>query len=448
MANNKNSMKVLVLGSGGREHALCHAIRKSEMLQELYCAPGSDAISEIATIADIDILDGKVIADFCADEQIELVICGPEAPLVAGVADILRSNDILVVGPSEVAAQLEGSKAFTKKICDAAGIATAAWAEFNWQEQAKAKEYIEKQGAPLVVKADGLAAGKGVTVAMSKQEALDAVDKIYDGHFVDNKDEHNNDSVCLIIEEFLEGEEISFFALCDGKQAIYLGAAQDHKRAYDGDKGPNTGGMGCYAPAPAMNPYSIDKIMNDVINPTIEQLHKQGASYQGILFAGLMVTDSGAKLLEYNIRFGDPEAQVILPLIADDVLELLWLSARGKLDEFSRSEIAFHKSKALCVVMAANGYPESYKQGTVIAGLDEAQNIVTADDDRESIEIIIYHAGTKRGNNREWLANGGRVLGICAVAEDFTHAKSAAYQVVRTVKWADGFFRGDIGWRV
>ena len=418
-------MKVLLIGSGGREHALAWKLAASPLLEKLYCAPGNPGIAEAAELVDISVDDHKALIAFAKDEKIDLVVVGPEAPLVAGLSDEMRAQGIRVFGPSKAAAQLEGSKGFTKDLCARFDIPTGAYGRFN--NAPKAKAYIRQQGAPIVVKADGLAAGKGVVVAMTLDEALDAVDACFEGAF-------GSAGAEVVVEEFLDGEEASFFCICDGKTALPLGSAQDHKRVGDGDTGPNTGGMGAYAPAPVMTPEIVERTMRELIEPTMRGMAGIGAPFSGILFLGLMIGKDGPKLIEYNTRFGDPECQVLMMRLNTDLLALINAAVDGKLDEVS---LAWKDQPALTVVMAAEGYPSNVKKGSVIRDLDKLEGMDG---------VKVFHAGTaeKDGNI---IANGGRVLNVTAIADTVAEAQAKAYEAVKRVDWPEGFYRSDIGWR-
>ncbi|MFO0992012.1 MAG: phosphoribosylamine--glycine ligase [Hyphomicrobiales bacterium] len=416
-------MNVLLIGSGGREHALAWAISASPLLGHFYCAPGNPGIGEIAELVALDIKDHQAIIDFCRMAQIKLVVVGPEAPLVAGLADDLKMAGIKVFGPSKAAAQLEGSKGFTKDLCARFGIPTAAYGRFAKREDALA--YLKQHPAPIVIKADGLAAGKGVTVAMTDEEARQAVEEIFEGRF---------GAAECVIEDFLEGEEASFFALCDGVNAVPLGTAQDHKRVGEKDTGPNTGGMGAYSPAPVMTAELCQIAFDAIIAPTVKALASMGAPYVGVLYAGLMLTKSGPKLIEYNVRFGDPETQVLLMRLKDDILTLMLAACDGTLDNIS---VRWHEDTALTVVMAARGYPGDVVQGSEIRGLDAARA-------QEGVEI--FHAGTSlRGE--QLIATGGRVLNVTARGSTVAQAQRRAYAAVDAIDWPEGFCRRDIGWR-
>ncbi|MFK4824203.1 phosphoribosylamine--glycine ligase [Paenochrobactrum sp. BZR 588] len=418
-------MKVLLIGSGGREHALAWKISTSPLLDKLYCSPGNPGIADHAELVSLNVEDHDAVVAFAKEKAIDLVVIGPEAPLVDGLSDSLRKNGIRVFGPSQGAAQLEGSKGFTKDLCARFNIPTGAYGRFN--NAPKAKAYIRQQGAPIVVKADGLAAGKGVVVAMELEEALEAVDACFEGAFGQAGAE-------VVVEAYLDGEEASFFCLCDGKTAIPFGSAQDHKRVGDGDTGPNTGGMGAYSPAPVMPAEMIERTMKELIEPTMHGMAELGHPFSGILFAGLMITKDGPQLIEYNTRFGDPECQVLMMRLQSDLLELLAASADGKLDEVSPT---FSDETALTVVMAAKGYPEAPQKGSVIKGLDEAA---------KTEDVKIFHAGTalKDGN---LVANGGRVLNVTATGGSVSDAQTKVYEAIEKIEWPNGFCRRDIGWR-
>ena len=420
-------MNILVIGSGGREHALIWKLSQSADCDKIFAMPGNGGISKIAENVSVSPSIHDDVIAFCKDNNIEFVMVGPEAPLVEGLVDSLESANILVFGPSKVAAQLEGSKDFTKKACDNYNIPTAAYQTFT--DAGLAKKYVEEQGSPIVVKADGLAAGKGVILAQNNEEAFAAIDDM----LINNQ--FGDAGSAVVIEEFLEGEEISVFAICDGNTALYFGSAQDHKAVGEGDTGPNTGGMGTYSPAPVMNPALQQEIMEKAIIPTIEGMKKDKMPYKGVLFAGFMVTAQGPKLLEFNVRFGDPETQVLMARLDEDLLPILISAAKGQLQEQS---IKLKDKTALCVVMAANGYPGSYKKGTAINNLEELENL----DD-----LVIFHAGTKIDENEQLLANGGRVLGVTALGSSVTETQSKAYNAVDKIDWEDGFCRRDIGWR-
>jgi phosphoribosylamine--glycine ligase len=416
-------MNILLIGSGGREHALAWKLAASPMLSRLYAAPGNPGIAKAAECVALDVADHATVANFCREKAIDLVVVGPEGPLVAGLGDDLRTAGIRVFGPSKMAAQLEGSKGFTKDLCARYGISTAAYGRFGSASEAKA--YIRKMGAPIVVKADGLAAGKGVTVAMTLDEALEAVDTCFDGAF-------GGAGAEIVVEEFLTGEEASFFCLCDGATALPFGTAQDHKRVGEGDTGPNTGGMGAYSPAPVMTPELIERTMHEIVEPTMRGMAEMGAPFSGVLFAGLMITENGPKLIEYNVRFGDPECQVLMMRLKDDLLVLLSAAADAQLAHMSAR---WRDDAALTVVMAADGYPGTPKKGSAIRGLEKAGD-----------GVEIFHAGTAERNG-EIVANGGRVLNVTAMGRTVSEAQRKAYAAVDLIDWPEGFCRRDIGYK-
>ena len=418
-------MNILILGSGGREHALAWAFKQNPKCDRLIVAPGNAGIAQLAECADLDILDGAAVVTFCEDNAIDFVMIGPEAPLAAGVADATRAAGLLTFGPSAAAAQLEASKAFTKAICDACHAPTARYAHFT--DAAEAKAYIHKQGTPIVIKADGLAAGKGVIVAMTMAEALSAIDDLFGGEFGAAGAE-------VVIEEFMTGEEASYFILTDGTHALPIGTAQDHKRAFDGDTGPNTGGMGAYSPAPCLTEAVAARAMAEIIEPTIKEMARRGTPYQGVLFAGLMIEHGQARLVEYNARFGDPETQVLMMRLGAQALDLLLACAEGRLAD---CRVHWADDHALTVVMAANGYPGAYDKGSVINGLNTLP---------EDSFHMAFHAGTATTKG-QITANGGRVLNITARGETLHQAQFRAYTMVDAVNWAEGFCRRDIGWR-
>ena len=418
-------MNILLLGSGGREHALAWKMAASPLVDKLYCAPGNAGIAQEAECVALEIADHAAVIGFCKTQAIDFVVVGPEAPLCAGIVDDLEKAGIKAFGPGKWAARLEGSKGFTKDLCKANRIPTAAYERFKGA--AAAKDYVRRKGAPIVVKADGLAAGKGVVVAETVDEAEAAIDMMFAGGLGERAWE-------IVVEDCLVGEEASFFALCDGETAIALASAQDHKRVGDGDKGPNTGGMGAYSPAPIMTAEMSARVMDEIIMPTVRAMAAMGAPYKGVLFAGLMITASGPQLIEYNVRFGDPECQVLMLRLLSDLVPALIAARDGQLKNF---DMRWYDDAALTVVMAAKGYPASYKKGTVIKGLDDAAQI-------DGVEI--FHAGTKRDGDRI-VANGGRVLDICALGETVAQAQKRAYAAVDKIVWPDGFCRRDIGWR-
>ncbi len=418
-------MNVLLIGSGGREHALAWSLSASPLLAKLYCAPGNAGIAGFAECVTLDVSNHNSVIAFCRTHEIGFVVIGPEAPLVAGLGDALGHAGIRYFGPTKAAAQLEGSKGFTKDLCREFSIPTAAYGRFK--DAASAKRYLAAHSVPIVVKADGLAAGKGVIIATSHAEAEAAIDACFAGAFGAAGAE-------VVIEEFMDGEEASFFALCDGTTALALAAAQDHKRVGDGDTGLNTGGMGAYSPAPVMTPQMIERTMAEIIRPTIAGMTKRGTPFTGVLFAGLMITPSGPKLIEYNARFGDPETQVLLMRLKSDLLPALLATSDGSLDKIV---LKWTDDVALTVVMAARGYPGTPLKGTEIKGLAAAAKI----DDVE-----IFHAGTKRDGAR-LIADGGRVLNITARGKSVAEAQAHAYAAVAQIDWPEGFCRKDIGWR-
>jgi phosphoribosylamine---glycine ligase len=420
-------MRVLVVGSGGREHALCWAIAASPLLTKLWCAPGNPGIAQVAECVPIDALDLPALVAFAQDNQVDLVVPGPEAPLVAGIADAMEQAGIPCCGPTAAAAQLEGSKSFTKEVADAAGIPTAHWERFEDAEAAR--EFIRRRGAPIVVKADGLAAGKGVVVAATEAEALAAVDAMMDRRVFGDA------GAAVVIEECLTGDEISLFALCDGKTALSLGSAQDHKRVGDGDTGANTGGMGSYSPTPMFPPALEQACLERIVQPTLTEMAGRGAPFRGILYAGLMLTADGPKLIEFNVRFGDPECQVLLLRLRSDLLAALQAACDGELKDF---DLRWHDTAALGVVMAARGYPETPERGSLIRGLTEAS---------ATPGVQVFHSGTKADADGAIRADGGRVLTVCATGTTLDQAHDAAYAAVRAVDWPEGFCRSDIGWR-
>jgi phosphoribosylamine--glycine ligase len=418
-------LNVLLIGGGGREHALAWKFKQSPLLRTLYCAPGNAGIADVAEIVPLDVSDHAAIARFCKERAIGLVVIGPEAPLVAGLTDDLEAQGIKVFGPSRAAARLEGSKGFTKDLCARAGIPTAAYARFL--DAGAAKTYLATQRLPIVIKADGLAAGKGVTIAGTKAEAAAAIDACFGGAFGAAGSE-------VVIEKFLRGEEASVFALVDGRHALPLATAQDHKRAFDGDQGPNTGGMGAYSPAPVMTDALCRRVMDEIIAPTVRAMADAGTPFKGVLYAGLMIEDGAPKLIEYNVRFGDPECQVLMLRLKSDLLPVLLATAVGRLGGVT---VEWNDEPALCVVMAAKGYPGDYARGSEIRGLAEAAR---------DPHVEIFHAGTRRDGDHI-LADGGRVLGVTALGRDIRAAQARAYAAVDKVHWPGGFCRRDIGWR-
>jgi phosphoribosylamine--glycine ligase len=419
-------MKVLVIGSGGREHALCWAIAKSPDCDELYCAPGNAGIDQVAITVPIAVDDLDAIMDFVSENGVNFVVVGPEGPLVEGLVDRLEDAGVPAFGPNARAAEYEGSKGLTKDLCAKYLIPTADYARFD--EPDAAKEYIRVQGAPIVVKADGLAAGKGVIMCRNVNEAYAAIDHIM------TESAFGEAGAEVVIEEMMVGVEASFFALVDGKTALPLVAAQDHKAVFDGDEGPNTGGMGAYSPAPIVTKDLAERVMDEIITPTIRGAAAEGRPYKGVLYAGLMITDEGPKLIEYNVRFGDPECQPMMMRLKSDALELLLACAEGRLDKI---KVEWHDAAALCVVMATEGYPGAYGKGSKIKGLDKAGALK---------DVMVFHAGTaEEGGNI--VAAGGRVLNVTALGKTVKAAKKRAYEAVDLIDWPEGFCRSDIGWR-
>jgi phosphoribosylamine--glycine ligase len=418
-------MNILLLGSGGREHALAWKIAASPLVTKLWCAPGNAGIAREAECVALDITDHAAVIEFCRGNAVDFVVVGPDAPIAAGIVDDLTAAGFKAFGPTRAAGQLESSKNFTKALCRANNIPTAAYRHFTDAEAARA--YIRAQGAPIVVKADGLAAGKGVVVATTLDEALAAVDMMFGGTLGDAGAE-------VVVEEFLHGEEASFFALCDGEHALPLATAQDHKRAFDGDTGPNTGGMGAYSPTPVLTDAICARVMDEMIMPTLRALKAMGAPYKGVIYAGVMVTEQGPTLVEYNARFGDPETQVLMPRMMSDIVPALLACTDGQLKNFS---LRWYDDAALTVIMATKGYPGDYGKGSVIHGLDEAAKV-------EGVEI--FHAGTVAKDGKI-LANGGRVLNICAMGKTVAEAQQRAYAAVDRIDWPEGFCRRDIGWQ-
>jgi phosphoribosylamine--glycine ligase len=416
-------MHILLLGSGGREHALAWKIAASPLVTKLWCAPGNAGIAREAACVALDVANHAAVIEFCRKNAVELVVVGPETPLVAGIVDDLAKAGIKAFGPGKQAAQLEGSKGFTKDLCAEFNIPTGAYKRFS--HAADALAYVRAQGAPIVVKADGLAAGKGVVVAKTMAEAEAAIAMMFEGGFGAAGAE-------VVIEEFLSGREISFFALCDGETAIPLASAQDHKRVFDHDEGPNTGGMGAYSPTPFVTSEVHDQIMSRIILPTVAGMKKRGMPFRGVLYAGVMLTEEGPKLFEYNVRFGDPECQVLMLRMMSDIVPAFLASCDGELKHF---DLRWYAEPAITVVMAAKGYPGDYRKGTRIDGLDDAVRI-------DGVEI--FHAGTVAKDDAI-LANGGRVLNVCAMGKTVTEARDRAYQAVDRIKWPDGFCRRDIG---
>ena len=416
-------MNILILGGGGREHALAWAIRQNPKCDRLIVAPGNAGIEGVAECAALNIMSRTEVLEFAQENAIDFVVIGPEAPLAAGVSDALRDAGFLVFGPSQAAARLEASKAFTKEICDACGAPTAAWARFA--DAAGARDYVTAKGAPIVVKADGLAAGKGVTVAETVEQAHEAIDLIFQGEFGDT---------FVVIEEFMAGEEASFFVLCDGTDCLPIGTAQDHKRVGEGDTGPNTGGMGAYSPAPVLTEALQAQVMERIVRPTVAEMSRRNMPFQGVLYAGLMIADNKARLVEYNVRFGDPECQVLMMRLGAQVLDLLLACAEGRLAD---TRVNWAGDHALTVVMAAKGYPGDYEKGSAINGLDGIS---------ETSFEMVFHAGTARRNGGI-VANGGRVLACTGRGATLAEAHGRAYALVDALDWPEGFCRRDIGWR-
>ena len=418
-------MKILILGSGGREHALAWAVKQNPKCDTLLCAPGNAGIAKIATCHDLNIENREAVLSFVKENSVDFVIVGPEAPLVAGVAEVLRKNGILTFGPDKAAAHLEASKNFTKEICNASGAPTAAYGHFTDAETAK--NYLKACSAPIVVKADGLTAGKGVVVARTMEEAEQAIDTMFAGKFGAAGAE-------VLIEEFMEGEEASLFVLCDGETVLPFGTAQDYKRAFDGDRGPNTGGMGAYSPAPILDPETLDKAMSEIVYPTIKVLSARGTPYQGVLYVGLMIKEGQPRLVEFNVRFGDPECQVLMMRLGAQAFDLIEATARGTLAE---ARVNWAQDHALTIVLATKGYPGNYSKGSIINGLDQLS---------DTSKSMCFHAGTTKTDNAI-TATGGRVLNVTARGETLRTARDAAYAMAKEINWAEGFYRNDIGGR-
>ncbi|XP_068652278.1 phosphoribosylamine--glycine ligase [Aristolochia californica] len=423
----------LVIGGGGREHALCYALQRSPSCDAVFCAPGNAGISESGNatcISDLDITDSSKVISFCRQWEVGLVVVGPEAPLVAGLSNDLVKAGIPTFGPSSEAAALEGSKDFMKKLCDKYGIPTAKYRTFT--DPVEAKQYIQEQGAPIVIKADGLAAGKGVVVAMGLEHAFETVDSmLVRGVF-------GSAGCRVIVEEFLQGEEASFFAIVDGENALPLESAQDHKRIGDGDMGPNTGGMGAYSPAPVLTKELEEEVMRSIILPTVKGMAAEGCKFVGVLYAGLMIEKGSRlpKLIEYNVRFGDPECQVLMIRLESDLAQVLLAACRGELGGVS---LDWSPGSAMVVVMASQGYPGTYKKGSIIRNIDEAELVAPS--------VRVFHAGTAYDSDGNFIAVGGRVLGVTAKGRDLEEAKERAYKAVETIDWPEGYYRRDIGWR-
>ena len=418
-------MNIMILGSGGREHSLAWAIKKNPKCDNIFVAPGNAGIAQIAKCININILDAGQILKSVREHSIDFVLIGPEAPLAEGVSDILKKEGILTLGPSRAASQLETSKKFTKEICDACGAPTAKYKSFDAREPALT--YIRNKRAPLVVKADGLAAGKGVIIATDMEMALAAVNEIFSGSFGDA-------STNVVVEEFMDGEEASLFVLVDGENILPIGTAQDHKRVGDGDTGLNTGGMGAYSPAPILDELVLNKALDRIIRPTMQEMVKREMPYQGILYAGLMIKDSDPRLVEYNVRFGDPECQVLMMRLGGQILDALLSTAEGKLNDV---KINWAEDHSITVVMASNGYPGPYNKGSIIDGLDELPS---------NSDFMCFHAGTDIKDGR-FIANGGRVLNFTTRADTLIKARKNVYQIIKTIDWPQGFYRKDIGWR-
>ena len=419
-------MRILVVGSGGREHALCWKLAASPLCEALYCAPGNAGIAQEATCVPVAATDLEGIVALAQRERIDFVVVGPEDPLCLGLVDRLEAAGIRAFGPSKAAAELEGSKGFMKDLAREAGIPTAAYARFTDAEAARA--YIRKQGAPIVVKANGLAAGKGVVVAATVEEALGAIDEIM------GRKRFGASGSEVVVEEFLDGEEASLFALCDGQSALLLGVAQDHKRVFDNDKGTNTGGMGAYGPAPVLDDAGARRAMHDIVEPTLRAMAAAGRPFKGVLFAGLMVGRSGPKLIEYNVRFGDPECEVLMMRMRSDLLPALIAASDGELDQV---DLRWHAEPAITVIMAAKGYPDAPEKGS------EIRNLAAAAKEKG---VVVFHAGTKAEGDRI-VANGGRVLAVTAIGKDLKEARDRAYRAVDLIDWPGGFCRRDIGAR-
>ena len=418
-------MNILILGSGGREHSLAWAIKQNPKCDRLIVAPGNAGIALLAECADFDILDSAAVVNFCALNAVDFVIIGPEAPLAAGIADATRAAGVLTFGPSAAAARLEASKAFTKEICDACAAPTAGYARFT--DASAARAYVQDHGAPLVIKADGLAAGKGVIMGMTLAEALDGIDEIFGGAFGAAGAE-------VVIEEFMEGEEASLFILSDGVNCLPIGTAQDHKRVGEGDSGPNTGGMGAYSPAPVVTDAILEQAMTQIVRPTVAEMARRGTPFEGVLYAGLMIKDGHARLVEYNARFGDPECQVLMMRLGAQALDLMLACASG---ELAGAQVNWADDHALTVVMAANGYPGTPEKGSQIKGLEGLRG--------DSFNMV-FHAGTAR-HDGAFIATGGRVLGVTARGDSLKAAQTRAYEMVDAIDWPGGFCRRDIGWR-
>ncbi|WBX82715.1 phosphoribosylamine--glycine ligase [Sphingosinicella microcystinivorans] len=418
-------MNILLIGSGGREHALAWKIVQSPLCDTLWCSPGNAGIADVCERVSLNSADHAAVIAFCREKAVGLVVVGPEQPLVEGLVDALTAAGIKAFGPSAKAAQLEGSKGFTKDLCKRAGIPTAAYERFT--DAGAAKTYAATRGLPIVIKADGLAAGKGVIIAETRADANAAIDDMFSGSFGAAGAE-------VVIEDFLTGEEASFFALVDGRTALPLASAQDHKRVGDGDTGPNTGGMGAYSPAPVLTPELEAQVMREIVQPTVDAMAADGIPYVGVLYAGLMLTETGPQLIEYNARFGDPECQVLMLRMKSDIVPLLLAAVDGALEYVS---IQWHDAPALTLVMAAEGYPGTPRKGTVIEGVETAAGE----------GVVIFHAGTARDAEGRLIANGGRVLNVTATGRTVREARDRAYAAAEKIRWPEGFYRSDIGWR-
>ena len=418
-------MNILILVSGAREHSIAWAVKQNPKCSRLLVAPGNAGIADIADISTINIENCDEVVKLATQEKIDFVIIGPEAPLAAGVSDELKNKGFLVFGPTKAAAQLEISKSFMKDLCTAVNIPTAKYSKFN--DLVSPKKYVAQEGIPIVIKADGLAAGKGVTVAMDLATAYKALEDIFSSS-------NHNSHTKVVIEEFMEGEEASFFVLCDGLKILPMGTAQDYKRVGDGDTGPNTGGMGAYSPAPVLTKKIEENVIKEIIEPTLREMKKRGEAYQGVLYAGLMIKDQQARLVEYNARFGDPECQALMMRLGAQVLDLLLATSTSNLED---CKINWADDHALCVVMASNGYPGKIKKGSIIDGLQKLTS---------SSCQMCFHAGTVKESGNI-VANGGRVLSLTARGETLAEAQSSAYDMVKIIDWEEGFYRTDIGWR-
>ena len=418
-------MIVGIIGSGGREHAICSKIKESQKISKIYCIPGNAGTSKISENVNIELSDFKSIKDFCKRKKIELLIVGPEKPLVDGIVDYFKDTSIKVFGPNKLASQLEGSKIFTKKICEKYNIPTAKFRIFDNIENTK--RFLSKSNYPIVIKADGLAAGKGVYICKSYEESLIATEEIFGGKFGDTKN--------LLVEDFLTGEEMSYFVICDGENYQFIGTAQDHKRVGEGDKGKNTGGMGCYSPSRLISPDLTKKINLKIINPTLNAIKDLGSSYKGFLYVGLMIKNNEPYLIEYNVRMGDPECQVILPRLKTDIVKIFLNTIKNNLKKIT---INWKKEKSMTVVLCSKGYPRKYKKNRIIRNLDKISL---------SKKDFIYHAGTKIINNN-LLSNGGRVLNITSTGKNFLSIRNNILNLLKKINWKDGFYRKDIGWRI